>query len=397
MVTSPEITRAHILEAASNQFKAGDVLHWWHPPSGRGVRTSCSDDMMWLPYVVSSYLTCTGDLQILNEEIAYLQDDPLADGELERYGLFVKGHESGNLFDHCQRAIEKGLTAGIHGLPLVKSGDWNDGMNRVGVQGQGESVWLGWFVCDNLKRFAQICKQVGEHQLAARYNRKMDELRKAIEATAWDGDWYQRSCYDDGTPLGSAAERECQIDSIAQSWSVVSGAGQPERAAQAMESLSEKLVRRNDQLLLLLTPPFDKTDHDPGYIKGYLPGIRENGGQYTHAAVWAVWAFALLGQGDRAGELSHMLNPIYHADTPEKVIIYRVEPYVLAGDVYSMPPHIGRGGWTWYTGSASWMYQLYLEAILGFKKIGNTLRIDPTHRSYHHICLGWVWDNLSFW
>jgi cyclic beta-1,2-glucan synthetase len=262
-------------------------------------------------------------------------------------------------------------------LPLIGSHDWNDGMNRVGIEGRGESVWLGWFLHATLTRFAPLCERIGHEAQAAAYRQRADGLLQALEAHAWDGDWYLRAYYDDGRPLGSVKNREGQIDSIAQSWAVLSGAAAPARAAQAMDAVAERLVRRDDQLLLLFTPPFDKTARDPGYIKGYVPGIRENGGQYTHAALWAVWAFAELGQGDRAEALFRLLNPIYHSDTPEKVMRYRVEPYVVAADVYSVPPHVGRGGWTWYTGSASWMYRLGLEAILGLRRVGEALRIDP--------------------
>jgi len=262
-------------------------------------------------------------------------------------------------------------------LPLIGSHDWNDGMNRVGIEGRGESVWLGWFLHATLTRFAPLCERMGHGEQAAAYRQRAHDLLQALEAHAWDGNWYLRAYYDDGTPLGSVKNREGQIDSIAQSWAVLSGAADPARAAQAMDAVAERLVRRDDQLVLLFTPPFDKTAHDPGYIKGYVPGIRENGGQYTHAALWTVWAFAELGQGNRAEALFRLLNPIYHSDTPEKVMRYRVEPYVVAADVYSVPPHIGRGGWTWYTGSASWMYRLGLETILGLRRVGNVLQMDP--------------------
>ncbi len=375
LYTRPDLARIQILEAARHQFEAGDVLHWWNPPADHGVRTRFSDDLLWLPYVTAEYVTATGDASILSENIPFLKGELLKPDEIERYALYETTEKEFSLYQHCLRALGKGTTAGAHGLPLMGSGDWNDGMNRVGVDGRGESIWLGWFLHATLKRFAPLVKSMGDDPTP--YLQQAEQYSRALEAHAWDGDWYLRAFHDDGSRLGSHENDECQIDSIAQSWAVLSGAGNPERAAHAMESVNRLLVKPDEQMVLLFTPPFDKSERDPGYIKGYLPGVRENGGQYTHAAIWSAWAFAKLGQGERAMELFRMLNPISHGDTPEKAARYKVEPYIIAADIYSVSPHTGRGGWTWYTGSSSWMYRLGIEAILGISRVGKALKITP--------------------
>src|SRR5437868_3018929 len=373
----PGVARQHILRAASRQFVEGDVQHWWHPDSGRGMRTRFSDDLAWLPYVVDPYVRVTGDATVLDETVPYLTMRALEPHEHEVYELPRVSDERGTVYEHCLRALRKASTAGEHGLPLIGIGDWNDGMNRVGVEGRGESVWLAWFLIATLRAFANQA-DARDDAAAAQLRAQADVYAAAVEAHAWDGAWYRRAYFDDGTPLGSSESDECRIDAIAQSWSVISGAGAPERQAQAMQSFERYLVRDDARLLMLLTPPFDKTQHDPGYIKGYVPGVRENGAQYTHAALWSVLATALRGDGDRAFELFQMLNPLTHALTAEDVAIYKVEPYVVAADVYTAAGSLGRGGWTWYTGSASWMYRVALEAILGFHKRGGELEIRPT-------------------
>jgi cyclic beta-1,2-glucan synthetase len=374
---APEIAREHIIRASSRQFVEGDVQHWWHPHSGRGVRTRFSDDLVWLPYVIDHYVNVTADRGVLDVEVPYLTMRQLNPDEHEIYDLPKESGETGSIYDHCVRALRRACTKGVHGLPLIGSGDWNDGMNRVGIEGKGESVWLAWFLIATLRKFAVHAGEKGDAAVREELLGRAQEYSDAVERSAWDGEWYRRAYFDDGSPLGSRTSDECKIDSIAQSWSVISGAGKPDRTRIAMQSLNKYLVREDARLIMLLTPPFDKTTHDPGYIQGYLPGVRENGAQYTHAALWAVLATALQGDGDRAFELFQMLNPITHSNSPEALDIYKVEPYVVAADVYTAAGHLGRGGWTWYTGSASWMYRVALEAILGFQQRGERLFIEP--------------------
>lgn len=375
--TRPDLTRAHILRAAAHQFKEGDVQHWWHEPSNAGVRTRISDNLIWLVYVTCFYAEKTADASIFDETVSFLEAPVLADGEMEAYLRPVISGESATIFEHCVRAVEKSLVVGAHGLPLIGAGDWSDGLNRVGNLGKGESVWLGWFLAKSLENFAKICEDRKESKQAKKYLAHAELLIKNIEKNGWDGDWYLRAFFDDGTMLGSKQNDECQIDSLAQSWSVISGKGKKKRAMQAMQSVDEYLIKQDEKLALLLTPPFDKTALEPGYIKGYPPGIRENGGQYTHAATWAIIAFAMLGGGDKAHEIFALVNPINHTKTTDELEIYKTEPFALAADVYSNPQHIGRGGWTWYTGAAGWLYRAALEHILGFNKQGESLSIEP--------------------
>jgi cyclic beta-1,2-glucan synthetase len=375
--SKPDLAKEQILLCASRQFKEGDVQHWWHPPKGRGVRTTCSDDYLWLPFVTTKYITVTDDKEILNEVVPFLEGRMLNAFEESYYDLPIISDITASLYDHCVRAIEHGLRFGKHGLPLIGSGDWNDGMDKVGQHGSGESVWLAFFLYNILTSFEEIALLKNDKAFAEKCRLNAADLQKNINKNAWDGEWYRRAYFDDGTPLGSKQNEECKIDSIAQSWSVISKGGKSEYALKAMESAGSYLIRKEDGLIQLFDPPFDKSDLNPGYIKGYVPGVRENGGQYTHAAIWLVMAFAALGDKKRTWELLKMINPINRGNTPEKIAVYKTEPYVVAADVYAEPKHKGQGGWTWYTGSAGWMYQLIIESVVGIRRKGNTLSFVP--------------------
>ncbi len=385
--TQPKLIREQLLRCGSRQFPEGDVQHWWHPPIGRGVRTHCSDDYLWLPLVACRYVFGTGDIAVMDEPLPFLEGRLVPAGEDSYYDLPGRSADVATLYQHCVSAIQHGLRFGDLGLPLMGSGDWNDGMNLVGLQGKGQSVWLGFFLCDVLKQFAKLARMYGDPAFAELCDAEFNKLSHNIEENAWDGNWYRRAYFDDGTPLGSNGNTECQIDSISQSWAVLSGAGDAQRSRSAMDRVYQRLVRRDSGLIQLLDPPFDHSELDPGYIKGYVPGVRENGGQYTHSAIWTAMAFAALGDHERAWELTSMINPLNHALDPAGVATYKVEPYVISADVYSVSPHVGRGGWSWYTGSAGWMYRLIVESLLGLKLEGDKLHFSP--------CLPAAWQSFK--
>ena len=371
--SAPELTRKHILVAAARQFTEGDVQHWWHSETGVGVRTRCSDDLLWLPFAVAHYVKVTGDTGILDEAIPFIEGPPLGAGELERMFVPAVSASTAPLLEHCKRALDFGFRLGVHGLPLIGTCDWNDGMNLVGVEGRGESVWLGFFLCSVLESFSEL-----ERSSAVKWRGQAAALKTALERSAWDGEWYLRAYFDNGSPLGSHANQEARIDSLPQSWAVISGAGDPARARRAMESAEANLVRERDRLVLLFTPPFDHSEPNPGYIMGYPPGLRENGGQYTHGSLWMAMAWARLNEGEKAVRLLQLMNPIESNRTLADAARYRGEPYVTAGDVYNASGRVGQSGWTWYTGSSAWMYRIWVEEVLGFRVRGDRFTVEPS-------------------
>jgi cyclic beta-1,2-glucan synthetase len=397
LLSRPELAREQILLAASRQFREGDVQHWWHAPTGTGIRSRISDDLLWMPYVTAEYVRVTGDQEILRAVMPFLDGPTLGEDQHDLFLTPEPSLERGTLYDHCARAVAHGSTSGPNGLPLIGAGDWNDGMDRVGVGGTGESVWLAWFLADVLERMAGLAEAFGRPDSAQDYREQRTELIRRIDAVAWDGAWYRRATFDDGTPLGSSLSAEAKIDLLPQAWAWLirdpwnaegpwseaegaakgTGGGDPERAAQALDSAWEHLVRKDEGMVLLFDPPFDKMEPSPGYIRGYPPGVRENGGQYTHAAMWLAMALARRGDGKRAVEVLRMLNPVEHARDVDGVWRYGVEPYVATADVYHAPGRVGQGGWSWYTGSAAWMYRAWVEEVLGLKVRGETLRLDP--------------------
>jgi cellobiose phosphorylase len=385
-VSRPDLARGHLLRAAGRQFAEGDVQHWWLPPRGQGIRTKIRDDRIWMAFVAMHYVTVSGDRAVLEEVLPFLKGQSIPDDATDAFFQPEVSEDKVSLYEHCALAIDSSLTRGAHGLPLIGTGDWNDGMNAVGAKGRGESSWLGWFLLSTIDALAVEADR-RKDQRASKWRDYATELRASLEQ-AWDGEWYRRGYYDDGAPLGSKSSDECRIDTIAQSWSVIGGRDNHAHALQAMGSVDRLLVDHENQVARLFTPPFDQDGkEDPGYIKGYPPGVRENGGQYTHGAIWSVFAWVGLGDGDRAGEMLKLLNPIHHSDSAEAVARYKVEPYVACADVYSVAPHVGRGGWTWYTGSAAWLYRAGLEAVLGFHLQGDRLRLDP--------CLPKAWPGFQ--
>ena len=377
------ITRNQILYHAAHQFEEGDVLHFWHPEKNSGTRTRYSDDLLWLPFVLSKYIEYTGDVSILDEKVPYVKCEPLKENEAERYTDVETTKFEDTLYNHAKQAIKYGVKLSDKGLPLMNGGDWNDGMNKI----KGNSIWLGFFIYDVLNRFKKVCEIKEDYENIEKYEKILVTLRKSLNENGWDGKWYRRAYFEDETPIGSASNDECKIDGISQSWSVISGAGEIDKCILAMDSLDSYLVDKENMIIKLLTPPFDKTNLNPGYIKEYIPGVRENGGQYTHGAIWSIIANVILRNGDRAGEYFRMINPVEHARTKESVLRYKVEPYVVAADVYASPGMVGRGGWTWYTGSSSWLYIAGLEYVLGISRSKDVLKINP--------CIPHTWQGFS--